>query len=43
MTVKRLVGYFVRGCLVLAPLGLTLYILYTILHAIDHLAARNAR
>ena len=37
MTVKRLVGYFVRGCLVLAPLGLTLYILYTILHAIDQL------
>jgi len=35
MTLKRLVGYFVRGCLVLAPLGLTLYILFTILHAID--------
>lgn len=35
MTLKRLVGYFVRGCLVSAPLGLTLYILYTILHAID--------
>jgi uncharacterized membrane protein len=36
MTPKRLVGYFVRGCLVSAPLGLTLYILYAILHAIDH-------
>jgi uncharacterized membrane protein len=36
MTLKRLVGYFVRGCLVLAPLGLTLYILFTILNAIDH-------
>jgi len=35
MTVKRLVGYFVRGCLVLAPLALTLYILYSILRAID--------
>jgi uncharacterized membrane protein len=37
MTLKRLVGYFVRGCLVLAPLGLTVYILFTILHAIDQL------
>ncbi|HEY0469898.1 MAG TPA: DUF502 domain-containing protein [Polyangiaceae bacterium] len=37
MTLKRLVGYFVRGCLVSAPLGLTVYILYTILNAIDHL------
>lgn len=37
MTLKRLVGYFVRGCLVSAPLGLTVYILYTILHAIDQL------
>ena len=37
MTVKRLIGYFVRGCLVLAPLGLTVYILFTILHAIDQL------
>jgi len=35
MTLKRLLGYFVRGCLVLAPLGLTLYILYAILHAVD--------
>ncbi len=35
MTVKRLVGYFVRGCLVLAPLGLTLYILFKILSTID--------
>lgn len=37
MTVKRLVGYFVRGCLVLAPLGLTLYILFAILRTIDQL------
>jgi len=35
MTLKRLVGYFVRGCLVLAPLGLTVYILFTILKTID--------
>jgi len=35
MTVKRLVGYFVRGCLVSAPVGLTLYILFTTLNAID--------
>jgi uncharacterized membrane protein len=37
MTVKRLVGYFVRGCLVLAPLGLTIYILFAILRTIDQL------
>jgi len=37
MTLKRLIGYFVRGCLVSAPLGLTVYILYTILRAIDQL------
>jgi uncharacterized membrane protein len=37
MTVKRLVGYFVRGCLVMAPLGLTVYILFTILRTIDQL------
>src|SRR3954451_21676411 len=36
MTLKRLIGYFMRGCLVSAPLGLTVYILYAILHAIDH-------
>ena len=35
MTPKRLVRYFVRGCLVLAPLGLTAYILFTILRTID--------
>ena len=35
MSFKRLVGYFVRGCLVLAPLGLTIYILFTILRTID--------
>ncbi|HET7542841.1 MAG TPA: DUF502 domain-containing protein [Polyangiaceae bacterium] len=37
MTLKRLIGYFVRGCLVSAPLGLTVYILYAILRAIDQL------
>ncbi|MET0793084.1 MAG: DUF502 domain-containing protein [Polyangiaceae bacterium] len=37
MTVKRLVGYFVRGCLVLVPLGLTVYILFAILRTIDQL------
>src|ERR1700760_2211678 len=37
MTLKRLVGYFVRGCLVSAPLGLTVYILFTILRTIDQL------
>ncbi len=37
MTVKRLVGYFVRGCLVLVPLGLTIYILFAILRTIDQL------
>jgi uncharacterized membrane protein len=37
MTVKRLVGYFVRGCLVMAPLGLTIYILYAILRTVDQL------
>ena len=37
MTVKRLVGYFVRGCLVLVPAGLTFYILFAILRTIDQL------
>jgi uncharacterized membrane protein len=37
MTVKRLIGYFVRGCLVLVPLGLTVYILFAILSRIDQL------
>ncbi len=37
MTLKRLIGYFVRGCLVMAPLGLTVYILFTILRTIDQL------
>ena len=36
MSLQRLVHYFVRGCLVLAPIGLTIYILYTILSMIDH-------
>jgi len=37
MKAKHLVRYFVRGCLVLAPLGLTLYIIFTILKTIDQL------
>jgi uncharacterized membrane protein len=37
MTAKRLVGYFVRGCLVLVPAGLTFYILFAILRTIDQL------
>lgn len=37
MTAKRLIGYFVRGCLVLVPVGLTLYILFAILRTIDQL------
>ncbi len=37
MTVKRLAGYFVRGCLVLVPAGLTFYILFAILRTIDQL------
>jgi uncharacterized membrane protein len=35
MSFKRLVGYFVRGCLVLGPLALTIYILFKILSTID--------
>ena len=37
MTIKRLVGYFLRGCLVTAPLGITAYIVWVILSAIDRL------
>ena len=35
MSVKRLVGYFLRGCLVVAPLGLTIYIVWIVLSTID--------
>jgi uncharacterized membrane protein len=37
MTIKRLVGYFLRGCLVTAPLGITIYIVWVILSAIDRI------
>jgi len=35
MLVKLFVRYFVRGCLVSAPLALTIYILYTLLKTVD--------
>jgi uncharacterized membrane protein len=35
MTAKRLIAYFLRGCLVTAPLGLTIYIVWMILRTID--------
>jgi uncharacterized membrane protein len=34
---KRLVRYFVRGCLVLVPLGITVYVIYGTLSFIDQL------
>jgi uncharacterized membrane protein len=37
MSVKRLVRYFLRGLLVTAPLGLTVYIVWLVLSAIDRL------
>jgi len=37
MAIKRLARYFLRGCLVTAPLGLTLYIVWQVLSAIDRL------
>lgn len=37
MSVKRLIRYFLRGCLVTAPLGLTLYIVWVVLSWIDRL------
>jgi len=37
MSVKRLVRYFLRGCLVTAPLGLTVYIVWLVLSTIDRL------
>ena len=37
MTARRIARYFVRGCLVLVPLALTLYIIYFILSAVDTL------
>src|ERR1700704_1041715 len=35
MALKFFVRYFLRGCLVSAPLAITVYILYTILTTID--------
>jgi uncharacterized membrane protein len=37
MNAKLLVRYFIRGCLVLTPLALTLYIVFWILRTIDHI------
>jgi len=37
MSLKSLVRYFLRGCLVTAPLGLTVYIVWQVLSAIDRL------
>jgi uncharacterized membrane protein len=35
MNLKRLVAYFLRGCLVTAPLGLTIYIVWIVLRTVD--------
>lgn len=37
MALKRLARYFLRGCLVTAPLGLTIYIVWQVLSAIDRI------
>jgi len=37
MNLKRIVAYFLRGCLVTAPLGLTIYIVWLVLSAIDQI------
>ncbi len=37
MSLKRVVRYFLNGCLVTAPLGLTVYIVWTVLRTIDQL------
>ncbi|HEY3500698.1 MAG TPA: DUF502 domain-containing protein [Polyangiaceae bacterium] len=37
MNLKRLVAYFLRGCLVTAPLGLTIYIVWLVLSAVDRI------
>jgi uncharacterized membrane protein len=37
MSLKVLMRYFLRGCLVTAPLGLTLYIVWVVLRTIDRL------
>src|SRR6185503_11396729 len=35
MAIQRLARYFLRGCLVTAPLGLTIYIVWQVLSMID--------
>jgi len=37
MAIKRLARYFLRGCLVTAPLGITIYIVWQVLSAIDRI------
>jgi uncharacterized membrane protein len=37
MSLKRLIRYFLHGCLVTAPLGLTVYIVWMVFGAIDSL------
>jgi uncharacterized membrane protein len=37
MAIKRLARYFLRGCLVTAPLGLTIYIVWIVLKTINDL------
>jgi uncharacterized membrane protein len=37
MAIKRLARYFLRGCLVTAPLGLTIYIVWQVLSTIDRI------
>lgn len=37
MALKRLIRYFLRGCLVTAPLGATIYIVWVILSTIDRI------
>jgi len=37
MAIKRLARYFLRGCLVTAPLGITVYIVWMVLSTIDRI------
>src|SRR4030095_3553813 len=39
MAIKRVARYFLRGCLVTAPLGLTIYIVWQVLSAIHRILA----
>jgi uncharacterized membrane protein len=43
MWFRKIAGYFLRGALVAAPLGLTLYIILTILSAVDRLLPFGVR